>query len=198
MQRTGSEAIEFVKAAPPVQEPGIMSGFGSECRFPPLKLLPLSLWSWQDTLKAVVLDRVNIVSHYDTVVHSPSTEFTLPSVVSLKTYVKPPRHPAFTRFNVFLRDGFSCQYCGAPNDLTFDHVIPRRAGGRTTWKMWLLPAAVQSKKGGRMPKKAGMVPRQNPHQPTVYELHENGRKFPPNYCHESWQDYLYWDTELEP
>ena len=36
----------------------------------------------------------------------------LPSVVSLKTFVKPSTHPAFTRFNVFLRDRFSCQYCG--------------------------------------------------------------------------------------
>ena len=26
----------------------------------------------------------------------------------------------------------------------------------------------------------------------------NGRLFPPNYLHDSWQDYLYWDTELEP
>ncbi|MEC7266393.1 MAG: HNH endonuclease, partial [Pseudomonadota bacterium] len=43
-----------------------------------------------------------------------------------------------------------------------------------------------------------MVPRNKPRQPTVYELHETGRRFPPNYCHESWQDYLYWDTELEP
>jgi hypothetical protein len=24
-----------------------------------------------------------------------------------------------------------------------------------------------------------------------------GRKFPPNYLHESWTDYLYWDAELE-
>jgi hypothetical protein len=45
--------------------------------------------------------------------------------VSLKSYIKPTRHPAFTRFNVFLRDRFQCQYCGSPDDLTFDHVIPR-------------------------------------------------------------------------
>ena len=190
MQRTGSEAIEFVKAAPPdFRNPASCPALVLNADFRPLSYYPLSLWSWQDTLKAVVLDRVNIVSHYDTVVHSPSTEFTLPSVVSLKTYVKPPRHPAFTRFNVFLRDGFSCQYCGASNDLTFDHVIPRRAGGRTTWENVVAACSpCNLKKGGRMPKKAGMVPRQNPHQPTVYELHENGRKFPPNYCHESWQD----------
>jgi hypothetical protein len=29
-------------------------------------------------------------------------------------------------------------------------------------------------------------------------LQENGRAFPPNYLHESWLDYLYWDTDLEP
>ena len=99
----------------------------------PLSYYPLSLWSWQDAVKAVFLDRVNTVSHYDTVVHSPSLELRLPSVVSLKTYIKPARYPAFTRFNVFLRDRFTCQYCGSGDDLTFDHLVPRSRGGKTTW-----------------------------------------------------------------
>jgi hypothetical protein len=43
-----------------------------------------------------------------------------------------------------------------------------------------------------------MVPMQPPYRPTVFELHRNGRLFPPNYLHDSWLDYLYWDTELEP
>ncbi len=34
--------------------------------------------------------------------------------------------------------------------------------------------------------------------PTVNDLHQNGRKFPPNYLHESGLDYLYWDSVLEP
>src|SRR3954449_2168789 len=75
----------------------------------PLSYYPLSLWSWQDAIKAVFLDRVNIVSEYEKVVRSPTFEFRLPSVVSLKTYVKPARSPAFTRFNLFLRDRFTCQ-----------------------------------------------------------------------------------------
>jgi len=49
--------------------------------FRPLSYYPLSLWSWQDAIKAVCLDRVNIVSLYDTVIHSPSFEMRLPSVV---------------------------------------------------------------------------------------------------------------------
>ena len=97
--------------------------------FRPLSYYPLSLWCWQDTIKAVFMDRVTIVSEYDTVVRSPSFSFKLPSVVCLKSYVKPSRHPAFTRFNVFLRDRFTCQYCAAREELTFDHVIPRSKGG---------------------------------------------------------------------
>ena len=50
--------------------------------FRPLSYYPLSLWSWQDSLKAVFLDRVNIVSEYERVVRSPTTEFRLPSAVS--------------------------------------------------------------------------------------------------------------------
>ena len=95
--------------------------------FRPLSYYPLSLWSWQDAIKAVFLERVNIVANYDRAVHSPSFEMKLPSVVSLKTFVKPSTHPAFTRFNVFLRDRFSCQYCGERDDLTFDHLLPRSA-----------------------------------------------------------------------
>jgi 5-methylcytosine-specific restriction endonuclease McrA len=91
--------------------------------FRPLSYYPLSLWSWQDAIKAVFLERVNIVANYDRAVHSPSLEMKLPSVVSLKTYVKPSTNPAFTRFNVFLRDRFSCQYCGARDDLTFDRLL---------------------------------------------------------------------------
>ena len=101
--------------------------------FRPLSYYPLSLWSWQDAIKAVFLERVNIVAEYDHAVHSPSIEMKLPSVVSLKTYVKPSTHPAFTRFNVFLRDRFFCQYCGSRDDLTFDHLLPRSRGGHTTW-----------------------------------------------------------------
>src|SRR3546814_9149626 len=69
----------------------------------------LSLWSWQDSVKAVFLDRVSVLAEYDRCIHSPSCEFRLPSVISLKEYVPPAKRPAFTRFNVFLRDRFGCQ-----------------------------------------------------------------------------------------
>jgi 5-methylcytosine-specific restriction endonuclease McrA len=167
--------------------------------FRPLSYYPLSLWSWQDTVKAVFMDRVNIVSEYDRYVRSPSFEMRVPSVVSLKAYVKPALYPAFTRFNVFLRDRFTCQYCGAKEDLTFDHLLPRSRGGQTRWEnVTTACSPCNLAKGGKMPDRAGMRPKQMPYRPTVFELHRNGRLFPPNYLHHSWLDYLYWDAELEP
>lgn len=169
--------------------------------FRPLSYFPLSLWSWQEAVKAVVSERVNVVSVYDRVVRSPRWEIALPSVISLKEYIPSTRRPAFTRFNVFLRDSFSCQYCGddfASHDLTFDHVVPRSRGGRTTWENVVTACApCNLDKGNRLPKDCGMWPLVPPYQPTNWELQEHGRAFPPNYLHKSWRDFLYWDSELE-
>jgi len=164
----------------------------------PLSYYPLSLWPWQETIKAVFLGRVDVVSTYDRLVHSPSLEMRLPSVVSLKSYVAQDRPPAFTRFNLFLRDSFTCQYCGRGEDLTFDHLTPRSRGGRTTWENIVTACArCNLAKGGRTPREAAMHPRRHPRRPTMYELQDHGRRFPPGHLHESWLDYLYWDIELE-
>ena len=164
----------------------------------PLSYYPLSLWSWQDAIKAVFLDRVNIIAEYDQAVSSPSFSMKLPSVVCLKSYVQPSRFPAFTRFNVFLRDKFECQYCGDEDDLTFDHVIPRAQGGRTTWENVAAACApCNLRKGGRTPRQAGMHISRHPIRPTSWQLQDHGRSFPPGYLHDSWRDYLYWDVELE-
>lgn len=169
--------------------------------FRPLSYFPLSIWSWQDAVKAVFLDRVSVLSEYEASVHSPSLTMKLPSVIALKDFIPATRRPAFTRFNVFLRDSFACQYCGEAqqtHDLTFDHVIPRSRGGRTTWENVVAACGpCNLRKGNRLPKDCQMIPRQPPRQPTSWELQENGRSFPPNYLHESWRDYLYWDSELE-
>jgi 5-methylcytosine-specific restriction endonuclease McrA len=170
--------------------------------FRPLSYFPLSLWCWQDSIKAVCLDRVHVISEYDRAVRSPSQEIRLPSVIALKEFVPMSRRPAFTRFNVFLRDRFACQYCGrnhAAEDLTFDHVIPRVKGGRTLWTN--VVAACEPcnlRKGHRLPAEVGMQPLRPPQQPSAHELQANGRAFPPNYLHESWRDFLYWDSELDP
>jgi 5-methylcytosine-specific restriction endonuclease McrA len=164
----------------------------------PLSYYPLSLWPWQEAIKAAFLDRVDIIAEYDEVVRSPSLEIRIPSVVVLKSFVKPQKRVAFTRFNLFLRDEFCCQYCGSKGDLTFDHVVPRARGGVTSWENVVAACArCNLRKGSRALHQSGMQLRRPPRQPAAGELMNLGRKFPPGHLHDSWMDFLYWDAELE-
>lgn len=169
--------------------------------FRPLSYYPLSIWPWHEAVKAIFRGTVNVLSEYERVVRSPNEQMRLPSVLVLKDYVTINRKPVFTRFNLFLRDKWSCQYCGKEyksHDLTFDHVIPRALGGRTNWQN--IVAACQPcnlKKGSKLPRECKMFPFREPMQPSLAQLQECGRHFPPSFLHESWGDYLYWDTELD-
>ena len=166
--------------------------------YTPLSYYPLSLWPWQTAVKAMFLERVDVVAHYDREVHSPSASLKLPSVIALRQFVRPNEYPAFTRFNLFLRDRFRCVYCGSHRELTFDHVVPRAQGGRTTWENVATACApCNLRKGGRTPAQARMRLFERPIRPTSWQLQDHGRSFPPNYLHQSWRDYLYWDVELE-
>ncbi len=102
---------------------------------------------------------------------------------------------------MFLRDCFTCQYCDSKRpaqELTFDHVIPRARGGRTSWENVVAACGTCNlRKGSKLPRECQMIPRHEPRRPTSWELQDRGRAFPPNYLHESWRDFLYWDSELE-
>ena len=165
--------------------------------FVPLSYFPLSVINWHDAVKGVYERTHAVVAEYDTVVHSPSITMKLPSVLALRQYQPQPKHVAFTRFNVFLRDRFRCQYCGgkhATSDLTFDHVVPRSMGGVTSWENVVAccsPCNIE--KDNRIT----MKPRRAPKMPTPHELVAAKRAFPPGYLHETWLDFLFWDSELE-
>ncbi|OYW58600.1 MAG: HNH endonuclease [Rhodobacterales bacterium 12-65-15] len=116
----------------------------------------------------------------------------------MKDYVKPQKRVAFTRFNLFLRDEFCCQYCGARGDLTFDHVVPRSKGGITSWDNVVAACSpCNLRKGSRTLRQSGLYLNRLPRAPSPEEMQAHGRRFPPNHLHESWMDYLYWDAELE-
>lgn len=177
--------------------------------FRPLYYCPLSTFNWQQTMFLLVkgmttgVPRLQILEYYDDVyVRTAHDQIQLPSVVAHLEYIPPPAEAKFTKFNIFLRDEFRCQYTGEkhpPKDLTFDHVIPRSRGGKTTWDNIVTAyRPINEMKDDKTPKEAGLQLLKKPHRPTYHELLNKGRKYPPKYLHESWEDYLYWDTELEP
>ncbi|MHA7886576.1 HNH endonuclease, partial [Roseicyclus sp.] len=105
---------------------------------------------------------------------------------------------AFTRFNFFRRDDFSGRCGGEKGDPTFDRVVPRARAGVTSWEN--VVAACSScnlRKGSKSLRQSGLNLRKPPRQPGAEELRNMGRKFPPNHLHDSWLDFLYWDSELE-
>ncbi len=165
----------------------------------PLSYFPLSVLSWQDAIKSVYLDRVLVVAKYEQVIRSEKLTFAMPSVVVLKSFISPQKAIPFTRFNLFLRDSFTCQYCGKKEDeLTFDHVVPRSKGGKTKWENVVASCpSCNIRKSNKVARRAGMKLLKSPSRPTPETLLNNGRKFPPKNVHKTWADFLYWDVELQ-
>ena len=164
----------------------------------PLSYFPLSLWPWQEAIKAVYLGRVNVAAEYEEVVRSEKLTLPLPSVIVLKNYVVPTKTVPFTRANLFLRDEFTCQYCGCKGkDLTFDHVVPKSRGGKTRWDN--VVAACQTcnlRKAAKTTSQAGFKLKKVPTKPSPEVLLNKGKKFPPSDMHKSWSDFLYFEKDF--
>ena len=124
----------------------------------------------------------------------------VPEVVTLTRYDRLPRQAVtFSRRNLFKRDHFTCQYCGAQpggSELTIDHVIPRSQGGASSWTNCVLACvSCNSRKADRTPVQVGFRLKHQPAQPAwraFYASHEVRI--------ESWSKFLseaYWNVELK-
>lgn len=170
--------------------------------FRPVCTRPLSTLDWKDAVRAIFQDKVQVVDSWDIELRSPGFAMRAPAVVALRDYQAPSRRPAaFTRFNLFLRDEFQCQYCGqahAPAQLSFDHVTPASRGGRTNFENIVASCLTcNSRKGDKSLAQAGMTLRRPPRRPSVCELLEIGRRHPPPDLFRQWRDYCYWNVELK-
>lgn len=119
--------------------------------------------------------------------------FPLPSVIRLLSYRYVPRHSrAVSRKAIFLRDSWSCQYCGvtgvAPT-LTLDHVIPKSRGGRTSWEnLATCCFACNNRKGSRTPDEAGMPLKS---RPRPFGFHAKHRQTADLSNEPVWNTYLF-------
>ena len=176
--------------------------------FRPLSTWPLSMVSAQDAVSTIWRDRADVVEVWpDAFFHSPSTTIAVPKVIALRQYAPISATPKFCRRSILLRDKFRCQYCGErfeSADLTFDHVIPRSAGGRTEWGN-ILSACIpcNKKKRDSLPNYSGrrgkddMRPLKAPRQPTTAELLRSGLEFLAPDIREDFASWLYWSSELQ-
>ena len=160
---------------------------------------PLRVISWKRAITLLCQEKVEVLETYDREVRSISISFRLPAVLRLLRQIKSHRQIIkFSRQNIFARDKYKCQYCGAKSkaeDLTFDHVTPLASGGKTTWTN-IVTACVScnGKKSGHTLQVARMRLIKEPVKPNwspMLTLTIGFRKTP-----ERWRDYLYWNVAL--
>ena len=116
-----------------------------------------------------------------------------PSIIRLVYLVKRPFAPRrLSKKEVFLRDHYTCQYCGARSqNLTLDHVVPRRQHGPHTWDNVVAACGrCNLDKAGRTPEEANMKLRRVPTapQPNPYRILENRAIL------DEWRQYIPWQA----
>lgn len=151
---------------------------------------PLNLCRTRRAVVLVFHGKAEVLENGRGELRSVSCAFQMPSVIRLVYMVTRPRHQRrLSRFEVFSRDQYTCQYCAQQTkDLTLDHVVPRRCGGQHTWDN-VVSACIpcNRRKGGRSPDEARMVLLRQPRAP------RNDGFYVPCHLlsnHSEWQKYL--------
>ena len=164
---------------------------------------PLRVEPWQRAICDFFLGKVEILEHSkDMTIKSVDRSWPMPSVVRILHHFKRERIPVkFSRINIYTRDGFRCQYCGrqfrAANmkELTYDHVVPRSRGGKTTWEN-IVTSCFDCNihlKRNRTPGEAGMRLLKEPRKPAYLPLitvKMDNRNLPSEWA-------PYWTTKLD-
>jgi len=145
-----------------------------------------------DTWCALSDMRAGEKSAHDDWIRTVNAEIQIPRVIRLHTYDQVPRYAVrFNRRNLFARDGNCCQYCGdsyPPNQLSFDHVVPRSRGGETNWENVVCACLkCNTKKGSRTPQEARMRLMRQPRKPKQSPLFANRIRNPK---YEAWRSFL--------
>lgn len=99
---------------------------------------PHKILRWEDAVTMIFKGTVDVVVEYDEEIRSPSVSIKAPAVIRLRKPIGAMKKGVkFSRINVYTRDRFRCQYCGGKfrmGELSYDHVVPRKSGGRTDWE----------------------------------------------------------------
>lgn len=157
--------------------------------FIPLHLVPLSTISWQEAIILVYQQKATAIEYQDHFVRSPSVEMRVPSVVVLRSYKYFKKYAKLNKYNIKLRDEFTCQYCKSKRShksLTIDHVLPKSLGGKNSWENLVTACKTcnSSKKNNK-----SIIPKKMPVKPTYYDLAKKLFKFE-RITNEHWGQYI--------
>lgn len=162
-----------------------------------IRMVPLLALPWQKAIRAVFVGSVIPISYYeDWIVHSPSMDIPVPSVVMTKRWRKRTNNVVWRRSQLLLRDNHECQYCGfefPASKLTLDHVTPRSHGGALTYENIVAACGPCNQTRGN---DASIRPKREPFTPKQSDFLASLRRRPITIPHASWIPYLGWDESL--
>ncbi|MBC7229206.1 MAG: HNH endonuclease [Actinobacteria bacterium] len=148
---------------------------------------PLNLVNVKRAVVLVLKNKAEIIEELDARLHAERMSMPYPTVIRLVYYVNAPyRSVALSRRAVFIRDGYTCQYCGARAE-SIDHVIPRSRGGKHVWENVVAACRrCNTRKMNRLPSEAGLKLARKPVEPHdhIWIFSQAGD------IHPTWEPYL--------
>ena len=133
-----------------------------------LNYVPLNICNVRRAVILVGKGKAELLENHRGQLRTVSSLVDVPSIIRLVYLVKKPFLPRkLSKKEVFLRDKFTCQYCGKKvPDLTLDHVVPRRQHGSHTWENVVAACnRCNLRKAGRTPAEANMLLKTAPRAP---------------------------------
>jgi 5-methylcytosine-specific restriction endonuclease McrA len=161
----------------------------------PVSYIPLSVIDWQSSISYIVLDRADILEWYDNwIVRSANWSTHVPAVIMLRTFEKKKNYIRYSKSNVFLRDNYTCQYCGRKmnkKECTLDHVQPISRGGRSIFENTVCSCSKCNATKGNSNK---LKPIKKPIRPNYHQLAEIRKQHPYEIKHPSWNLYIRFES----
>lgn len=129
---------------------------------------PLNICNMKRAIVLVLTGKAEVLEAYERSISTSQQHYDAPSVIRLDYMIRRPRpRVKLCRREIFIRDNYTCQYCGTrTGDLTIDHVIPRSRGGGHSWENLVSACRVcNHRKGGKTLAEARLTLRTVPHEP---------------------------------
>ncbi len=161
-----------------------------------LNYVPINISTVRRAIILLSKGKAELLENHRGEVRTVTAVVEAPSIIRLVYLVKRPFAPRkLSKKEIFLRDQYTCQYCGKKvPELTLDHVVPRRQKGAHTWEN-VVAACSQCnlRKAGRTPEEANMRLKTQPRapQPNPYRILQNRAIL------DEWRPYLPWTEKGE-